>query len=63
MSFTKKMNNIVDLADSFMNYAEGAYETARAEYKAYKRIAAIGTLVLGAACIGVMYVRFRIFGG
>lgn len=63
MSFINKMNDMVDLADNLLNYTKGVYEDTKKEYQLWKIAAVIGTLILTAICIGIMYVRFRVFGG
>lgn len=63
MSFVNKLNNMVDQADNLLNYTKGVYEDTKKDYQVWKRVAVIGTLILAALCIGVMYIRFRVFGG
>ncbi len=59
------MGKLKDLAytladlESGINYLEDAKECLKADI----RLFVIGTLVLGAICISIMYLRFRVFGG
>lgn len=63
--------NLMESANSAMNNAnrllrlnsgEELIKSAREDYKVTKRISAIGTVVVLAVCMGIMYLRFRVFG-
>lgn len=62
------MNNIDkfvgmgNLTNAFLNMDWEANKTAKEDYKIILIISIIGTIVIMAACIGIMYLRFRVFG-
>ena len=44
------------------NYGVNKLENAKEEFKVNLRDAIITNLILAAVCVGIMYLRFRVFG-
>ena len=62
MSNFDKIVGMGNLANAFFNMDWEANKTAKEDYKIILIISIIGTIVIMAACIGIMYLRFRVFG-
>lgn len=45
-----------------MHYGVNRIKDAKEDLKVNFRFAVISNLILGAICVGVMYLRFRVFG-
>ena len=63
MSFWQNFHQGTELVNILLTNEERSLRDREEEYKIYKRIAVVGTIIVIAICIGIMYVRFRVFGG
>lgn len=63
MSFWQNFHQGTELVNILLTNEERSLCDREEEYKIYKRIAVVGTIIVIAICIGIMYVRFRVFGG
>lgn len=62
MNNIDKIVGMGNLTNALFNMEWESNKTAKEEYKIYVIISIIGTIVIMAACIGIMYLRFRVFG-
>ena len=63
MNFWSGMRQGMEVINIFLTNEERALEDRKEEYKIYKVIAVIGTVIVLGVCIGIMYIRFRVLGG
>ena len=63
MNFLQYFQHGTEIVNILLTNEERNLQDRKEEYKGYKIIAVIGTVIIIGLCIGIMYVRFRVFGG
>ncbi len=55
----KSTKNIVNAVLDYSSFIE----EAKKDKRAYSWLLVVGTIIVFALCVGIMYLRFRVFGG
>lgn len=63
MGFLQYFHQGTKIVNILLSNEERNLRDRKEEYKGYKIIAVVGTIIVLALCIGAMYIRFRVFGG
>lgn len=63
MGFWEYYQAGTDMVNILLTNEERSLRSRIEEYKGYKIIAVIGTIIVLGLCVAGMYIRFRVFGG